>query len=355
MSSRWDTHQTAMRRFAIALATLAMSFVGPQTGATQTGQSPVIVTRDNFVRAETDFHFAQTARGGGFGRLAHRRDMVSVERQGVVRMNRDTLYSAGVFDLAAAPVTITLPDPGRRYMSLQVISEDQYTSLVAYAPGRYAIDEAQAGTRYVMLLVRTLADPRRTDDMAAADQLRDAIVVEQSRTGTFEVPDWDSASREVVRGELVALSRQQHIDSRRMFGAKGYVEPLAYRIGAATGWGGLPPSAAVYESGTVARNDGRAVYRLTVHNVPVDGFWSISVYNRAGYFEENELDAYSVNNVTAAPNADGSVTVQFGGCNRVIANCLPILPDWNYTVRLYRPRAEVLSGAWSFPKPQPVE
>jgi hypothetical protein len=191
--------------------------------------------------------------------------------------------------------------------------------------------------------------------MAAADQLRDAIVVEQSRTGTFEVPDWDSASREVVRGELVALSRQQHIDSRRMFGAKGYVEPLAYRIGAATGWGGLPPSAAVYESGTVARNDGRAVYRLTVHNVPVDGFWSISVYNRAGYFEENEVDAYSVNNVTAAPNADGSVTVQFGGCNRDIANCLPIMPDWNYTVRLYRPRVEVLSGAWAFPKPQPVE
>jgi hypothetical protein len=48
------------------------------------------------------------------------------------------------------------------------------------------------------------------------------------------------------------------------------------------------------------------------------------------------------------------VIVQFGGCNREITNCLPIMPGWNYTVRLYRPRAEVLSGAWSFPKPQPV-
>jgi hypothetical protein len=337
------------------LAVLAMSFAGPRTAATQTGQSPVIVARDNFARAETDFHFAQTVRGGGFGRLVHRREMVSIDRQGVVRMNRDTLYSAGVFDLAAGAVTITLPDPGRRYMSLQVISEDQYTPLVAYAPGRYAIDEAQAGTRYAMLLVRTLANPRRTDDMATAHQLQDAIVVEQSRTGTFEVPDWDSASREAVREELVALSRQQHIDPSRMFGAKRKVEPLAYLIGVATGWGGLPRAAAVYESGAAARNDGKTVYRLTVHNVPVDGFWSISVYNRAGYFEKNELDAYSVNNVTVAPNADGSVIVQFGGCNRDIANCLPIMPSWNYTVRLYRPRAEVLSGAWSFPKPQPVE
>ena len=344
-----------MRRFAIVLAALAISFVGARTAVVQTGQSPMIVTRDNFTRAETDFHFAQTVRGGGFGRVMHRRDMVPVDRQGIVRMNRDTLYSAGVFDLAAAPVTITLPDPGRRYMSLQVISEDQYTPLVAYAPGRYAIDEARAGTRYAMLLVRTLADPRRTEDMAAAHRLQDAIAVEQLRAGTFAVPDWDSASRESVREEVVALSRQQHIDSHRMFGAKGEVEPLAYQIGVAAGWGGLPPSAAVYDSGAVAKNDGKTVYRLSVHNVPVDGFWSISVYNRAGYFEKNVLDAYSVNNVTAVPNVDGSVTVQFGGCNRDIANCLQIMPGWNYTVRLYRPRAEVLSGAWSFPKPQPVE
>ena len=245
-------------------------------------------------------------------------------------------------------MTITLPDPSRRYMSLQVISEDQYTSLVAYAPGRYAINEAQAGTRYAILLVRTLADPRRTDDMAAAHRLQDAIVVEQPHTGMFDVPDWDFASRQ--RCARNSFFYRGHIDPSKMFGAKGDVEPLAYLTGAAAGWGGLPRPAAVYESGAVARNDGKTVYRLTVHNVPVDGFWSISVYNWAGYFEKNELEAHSVNNVTATPNADGSVTVQFGGCNRGIANCLPIMPGWSYTVRLYRPRAEVLSGAWSFPE-----
>jgi hypothetical protein len=29
-------------------------------------------------------------------------------------------------------------------------------------------------------------------------------------------------------------------------------------------------------------------------------------------------------------------------------------PAWNYTVRLYRPRAQILSGKWTFPEPQPV-
>jgi hypothetical protein len=27
---------------------------------------------------------------------------------------------------------------------------------------------------------------------------------------------------------------------------------------------------------------------------------------------------------------------------------------WNYTVRLYRPRAEILDGTWTFPQAQPA-
>ena len=38
-----------------------------------------------------------------------------------------------------------------------------------------------------------------------------------------------------------------------------------------------------------------------------------------------------------------------------IANCLPIMKGWNYTVRLYRPRAEILNGSWTFPEPEPVK
>ena len=91
-----------------------------------------------------------------------------------------------------------------------------------------------------------------------------------------------------------------------------------------------------------------------MRDVPVDGFWSVSVYNAAGYYEKNDRGAYSVNNLTAAKNADGSIAIQFGGCDGTVANCLPIVAGWNYTVRLYRPRAEIVNGTWNFPDPQPV-
>jgi hypothetical protein len=102
------------------------------------------------------------------------------------------------------------------------------------------------------------------------------------------------------------------------------------------------------------RNDGTTMHRLTVKDVPVDGFWSATVYNREGYIEPNERNAYSLNNLTAKKDADGSISIQFGGCDGTIANCLPIMPGWNYTVRLYRPRPEVLNGSWVFPEAQPL-
>jgi hypothetical protein len=39
------------------------------------------------------------------------------------------------------------------------------------------------------------------------------------------------------------------------------------------------------------------------------------------------------------------MTIQLGSCDGKIVNCLPTLPGWNYMVRLYRPRAEILNGS----------
>ena len=86
----------------------------------------------------------------------------------------------------------------------------------------------------------------------------------------------------------------------------------------------------------------------------MDGFWSVSVYNADGFFEANDHHAYSVNNIIAITNDDGSVTIHFGGCGDDRPNCLPIMDGWNYTVRLYRPRPEVLGGSWTFPTAEPA-
>ena len=176
--------------------------------------------------------------------------------------------------------------------------------------------------------------------------------MEQASAGKFEVPDWDTARRTKARDALEALGSLGGTVDR--FGKKDEVDPVDHLIGTAIGWGGNPRSAADYQSFYPPKNDGKTVYRLTLKDVPVDGFWSISVYNAKGFFEKNALNAYSLNNLTAKPNADGSFTIQFGGCEKETPNCLPIAEGWNYTVRLYRPRKEILDGSWKLPEAQPL-
>jgi glyoxylase-like metal-dependent hydrolase (beta-lactamase superfamily II) len=313
---------------------------------------PVPVNVHNFIRAETDTYFAKMANSGAFAKLNHRRSPPSIDAQDVVRMNRDTLYSSGVFDLDASPVTITLPETGKRFMSLLVLSQDHYVVDTAYAPGRFTYDRNTVGTRYAYLIVRTFANADDRQDTAAANKLQDAIKIEQRAPGAFEVPQWDSSSLTKARDALSTLGSLGGVVDR--FDAKDEVDPFDHLIGTAQGWGGNPRQDADYQSFTPSRNDGKTVYRLTMKDVPVDAFWSVSVYNAKGFFEKNELNAYSLNSLTAKPNSDGSYTIQFGACNAAVQNCLAITPGWNYTVRLYRPRKEILDGTWKVPEPQPV-
>ncbi len=335
------------------ILSLALSFtvLAPAALAEEAGR----VTVDNFKRAESDTYFAKFAKEGGFGKLLHDREMASIDHQTVIRTNRDTLYSFGVFDLDAGPVTVTLPDPGRRFMTVLLIDEDHYNPGVYYAPGTQTLTKESVGTRYVCLAVRTFANPNDPADMKAAHALQDAIKTEQKAAGTFTVPTWDPASLKKIREALLALTDASGgIDSSRMFGRKEEVDPVQHLMGTAAGWGGNPRSAATYVGITPSRNDGKTAYQLTVKDVPVDGFWSISVYNKAGFFEKNAKDAYTFNNITAKPNADGSVTIHFGGDENTI-NYLPITPGWNYLVRLYRPQKAILDGAWKFPEATPVK
>jgi hypothetical protein len=92
----------------------------------------VPVTVDNFVRAESDLYFGGVKKDFGFGKIGYNRELAPIDNQTVIRLNRDTLYGAGVFDLDAGPVTITLPDAGKRFMSLQIINQDEYTPAVYY-------------------------------------------------------------------------------------------------------------------------------------------------------------------------------------------------------------------------------
>lgn len=360
------TRRTALRgaglagMLALGGSSATTSQHSSEANAQQTDQQSsaddelVPVTWDNFPHASCHAGFQSTVNAGGFGQFYHMRDLAPIGDQFVPGVSRDFLYSWGVFDLTE-PVTITLPDSGDRYMSMNAQNEGQYAKMCVYDPGQYTITQDLTETRYAGVLVRTFVDPNDPDDVETVHRLQDELAVSQDSAGSFEIPNWDQQSFKQIDDAL----RTVVITIDNWSGAYGdvdQVDPVKFFIASVSRWTGVPqPSEALFLQKIPTQNDGETPYELTVdEDVPVNGFWSISVYNSEGYFEENEYDAYTVNNVTAERDDDGSITVNFGGSPDQ-PNFLYTPEEWNYMVRLYQPREPILDGSYQFPEAQPVE
>ena len=336
-----------MKRNLLSLATIGMILL-----TSISSFAAEMVTVDNFVRAETDMTLGRYAKQGAFGKFLHIRKPTPIDKQDVVRMNMDTLYSVGVFDLTT-PVTIVKPESEGRFQSMMVVNQDHSMLPIEHGAGEFTFTKEQIGSRYMIVLFRTFVDANDQADIKAANALQDKIAVRQETPGVFEIPEWDDASLAKVRDAIKVLAATR-TDAKGMFGDKSKLDPISHLLGTAYGWGGNPEEAAMYDNAVPEKNDGKTPYAVTVKDVPVRGFWSITVYNKDGYMEKNAQNAYSFNNVTAKKNADGSITINFGGGPDAINN-LPITPGWNYIVRMYQPKKEIINGTWSFPKAQSLE
>jgi hypothetical protein len=309
------------------------------------------VNVDNFVRAETNRMFADLQRdAGGVNVFSHNRTPTSVEHQTVVRMNRDTLYSFAVVDISGG-AAVTIPEYGDRYVSVMIVNQDHHVEQILHDPGDHELTVDRFGSAHVMVAARVLVDPGDADDVAAVATVQDGFGLEARSSNPFVAPDYEPESFDRTRRALAVLGSDL-TGFTHMFGRRDEVDPVRHLIGTAVGWGGLPTSEAVYVGVDPKLPIGR--YELTVGDVPVDGFWSISVYDANGFFAPNPAGIYSVNSVTAVRDGDGSVTVRFGDHGEGAANCIPITEGWNYLVRLYRPRGAVLDGSWTFPSHRPA-
>jgi hypothetical protein len=108
-----------------------------------------------------------------------------------------------------------------------------------------------------------------------------------------------------------------------------------------------------------ARLNGAKRYTVTFpkdQTPPVNGFWSLTLYNEHHFFAPNELKRYSLGtkNKTLKYNPDGSLTIYVQADAPPEAQRSNWLPapkggDFSLYVRAYWPRAAILNGAWTPP------
>lgn len=311
----------------------------------------VPVNVNNYVRAETAGQFDRILKmTGGINKLQSFREPTPLDKQSVIRMNRDTLYSFAIVDISKG-AKLTMPETDERYNSAMIVNEDEYINKVFYEPGTHELTKDEFDTDFVLVAFRTLVDSSDPADIKKANELQDKFRIEAASSNAYTHPNYDEKSYKELRDLLLGVAKFLP-DSTGAFGSKETTKQVPHLLGAAFGWGGLPSQDAFYLNVNPNLPIGR--YQIDVpKDVPVKAFWSVSVYNKDGFFQKNDKGVYNINSQSGKANPDGSMTVNLGGCDDTSrVNCIPLTEGWNYAVRLYRPDASVIDGKWTFPAVQ---
>ncbi len=313
----------------------------------------VQVTDENYALAETQVIFkdyrdriAAVTGTNGTGTFMHVRGAADPADKTVVRINFDTRYSMCLLDLKSDAV-LTMPETGGRYQSAWFVTEDHYNPMAITSPGTYTITEKDMGSRYVLIIVRTLVNMKDSKDMAIVSGLQDKIKIEQTDRGSYNPKEtWNMDEILAMREKYINIANEKKLTSDKMFGKKGTLTQENHNCGVAYGWGGFTSDQAVYIS-YIPANDKPAT--LTLKNVPVpdNAFWSITIYNKDGFVQG---EPYNVNSAFAAYNEDSSATIHFGGDDPAAPNYLETFPGYTFILRLYLPQEEYFNQTWVKPE-----
>ena len=333
------------------LATITCAALAFMTLAWASGGEKV--TPENYIRAETDFAFAdfQEQAGGKVNEFFYITKPTPLDAQSVIRMNRDTLYAGAVVDTEGG-ATVTIPEfPDDRYFSVYVIDNDHYAEKVFYEPGTYKIP---ADTKYVAVVQRIqLMDPNDPKDVALVNKLQKSIKINANSSAPFPDPKWDRESMLALRKEYEKEFQTYDQFAPDWMGPRGQVNEKTRHIAAAGAWGLLPEKDAVYINYTGPADAGKC-YTATYQVPENNAFWSISVYGNDGFIKS---DNNIVNERNVKLNDDGSFDVFFGSeenCGEK-PNRLDISEGWNFVMRVYRPGPSILKREYKLPEVRTVE
>lgn len=309
------------------------------------------VTLKNYKVAESDFAFGGTVKLGGANKMVHLPvKEFDLDKQVVVRMNQDTVYSGAVVDVSKG-AAITLPETDGRYISTMVVQNDHYVNDVFIGAGTYEL-KSDTDSDFVSVTVRIEINMNDPEDIKKVVALQQKIKLDVKGDKVFKQPNYDMDQLEKLRLKL-ATEALALGSLNNMQGARGSVDEHLHLLGTAVGWGLLPDANARYIGYVPEDNDATGCYRVNYKVPPFNkpGFFSITMYDAEGWMFDKKA-ILNKNNITF--NKDGSFDASFGNCGKDAKNNLPITKGWNFVMRIYEPKLDQLD-AYKLPIPLKVK
>jgi hypothetical protein len=285
-------------------------------------------------------------------RLAMLTDYVAPEQRNVACPNQDVVYGIGALGLDASPVVIQVPDFGERFWVYQIVdlrtdSFVQLGKMYNTTPGFYLLvgpdwqGEVPSGVTRIfrsptntgIVAPRIAQDDTPEDKKAVQAPLKQVLMYPLAEyDGTMKSVDWSTLPRMPFKatgeGETKWVVPHTFFDVLPIVLADApplpgeearYAQVLAV-LEALTSDPTLKQpmiDAAAEVEEQVAKGDrlnGARRYAVTFakgQTPPVNGFWSLTVYNADHFFEPNDIGRYSIGtkNRDLQLEADGALTI----------------------------------------------
>ena len=298
----------------------------------------------------------------------------------VVRTNNDTYYNMAFLLLDQGPVVLSASAPSKdRFNSFQLMDdrnanyqniihpEGEYTLYFGDEPDVIRGQGIKVPSKLSVVLLRVeVKDKNDSEDVAAARSVFNGMTL-TGPTPT-EHPQLDLLSG--FSEEVVAEADRRMVET---IGSVAFAETIVgpgqvpgrdvpfvnHAAGTKKGWGGPDPAHSSYEVFFTCEKGEELIgangtYAVTTEEPPVDGFWSVTVYDteRGGFLHPNDDDRYHLNDTVAVRNADGTITFTFKrDCDESDLNCLEVpAGQFDVVTRYYLPHDEIISGEWTWPK-----
>ncbi|MFV0555313.1 MAG: DUF1214 domain-containing protein [Mangrovibacterium sp.] len=342
-----------MNRLILSLVLLAsLVACGQKKENKKTDNQPLTVTSENYCRAETDQTFTYYSKLAPINKFFHYKQLTPLDNQGVVRMNRDCVYSGGLIDTKGG-ATLTVPAmPDNRYMSVMLTDNDMYVPEIYHEAGTYNLPE---DTRYLFAVIRIqILDPTDAEELQMVNALQEQFTINATNAEPFVAPNWDKASLKKLHDQYNAEFAKFDKYPDEWSGKRGEVNDETRKLAVAGAWGLFPNKEATYINYDGGNLSGDAAYVATYRVPENNAFWSITVYGVDGKMQKENC---ILNETNGVKNADGTYTVYFGSAEKCpnAKNRLDITDGWNFLMRVYLPGAEVLEDRYVLPEVQVVK
>jgi len=266
----------------------------------------------------------------------------------VVTPNNDTIYSIAVVD-ARKGFSVTLPEVGDRFISLQV--HDQYHTFVDYnwTTGTHTYNGDQIDTDYVFVGIRIATTATTEDIKYITEILQPQIIIKSNSAIPFKTNVKEEDIKKLRKALLVEWSNLDNMYDTVAFDIHDVSDWERWTYTIAGSWGLSPESTAMYASWAPKDTKGNQCYQATFDKVPAKAFASLTVYNDKNYLMSDDYNVVSTTRPNFKSSKDGKFTIIFGGMDcKSIADKMGVnfayTPDdgWKAQLRSYRPDVEAM-------------